>query len=432
MMEENLSMRDIIIILKKRWEVIVGLALSFTIIAIVLSFFIIVPTYEARSKIFMGKGDMINSNYNDSDVQMNKNLIKTYAELVQTNDFIEKTIKEYDINITSEEMLKRLTVIPDIDTQILEIKAIGKDKYLVEKITESISSEFVKESKKLIPYNNAIIIENVKLPKDKKNPNEVTNISIGFILGLMFGVLVVIFLENFNNRINTKEKLEKVIDIPVIGSIPQEKIKRRNRGRRLAIENNCNSIQSEAYRQLRNNISYSFSEEGFSIIAIISPEMATGKSIISSNIALAFSEINKNVVIVDCNLRNPSLHKIFNISNMQGLSDVFIGKEKVENVIKEYSKNMSILTCGKVLSNSSEMLGSNIMSEVLECLKNRYDLIILDTASIQNFTDTHLLSTKADGNVFVVKAEKTKIEALVESKKILDKIGAKIIGTVLN
>nr|WP_241393482.1 MULTISPECIES: CpsD/CapB family tyrosine-protein kinase [Clostridium] len=249
----------------------------------------------------------------------------------------------------------------------------------------------------------------------------------------MLGILFVILLENFNTRISNKGQLEKAISVPVIGCIPAQKNNGRgSRYRVLTFENNPNSVQAEAYRQLRNNISYSFDKEAFSIISIISPDSNTGKSTVASNIALAFSEVSKNVIIVDCNLRNPTLHKIFNISNMQGLSDVFVGREKVENVIREYCNNISVLPWGKVLINSSEILESNKIDEVLEHLKSNYDLVIIDTAAIQNFTDTHLLSSKVDGNIFVVKEDKTRIEEVIDSKKILDKVGAKVIGTVLN
>jgi capsular exopolysaccharide synthesis family protein len=429
---ESSSIKEILSVLKKRWEIIIITALTVTIMAVILSFYIIPPTYEANTKIFMRQENKSNNDNNDES-QINKNLIKTYSELIQTNDFIDKIIRENNFNINSEDILKELSVIPNVETQILEVKLRGRDKYFTEKILESICDELVKESKKINPYSNAKIIESVKLPKWKKSPNEATNIGIGSVLGVMLGILFVILLENFNTKISNKGQLEKAISVPVIGCIPGQKNNGRgSRYRVLSFENNPNSVQAEAYRQLRNNISYSFDKEAFSIISIISPDGNTGKSTVASNIALAFSEVNKNVIIVDCNLRNPTLHKIFNISNMQGLSDVFVGREKVENVIREYCNNISVLPWGKVLINSSEILESNKIDEVLEHLKSNYDLVIIDTAAIQNFTDTHLLSSKVDGNIFVVKEDKTRIEELIDSKKILDKVGAKVIGTVLN
>ncbi|MDF2885345.1 MAG: ptk, partial [Clostridiaceae bacterium] len=318
-MGESSSIKEILSVLKKRWEIIIITALTVTIMAVILSFYIIPPTYEANTKIFMRQENKSNNDNNDES-QINKNLIKTYSELIQTNDFIDKIIRENNFNINSEDILKELSVIPNVETQILEVKLRGRDKYFTEKILESICDELVKESKKINPYSNAKIIESVKLPKWKKSPNEATNIGIGSVLGVMLGILFVILLENFNTKISNKGQLEKAISVPVIGCIPGQKNNGRgSRYRVLSFENNPNSVQAEAYRQLRNNISYSFDKEAFSIISIISPDGNTGKSTVASNIALAFSEVNKNVIIVDCNLRNPTLHKIFNISNMQGL-----------------------------------------------------------------------------------------------------------------
>lgn len=146
-MGESSSIKEILSVLKKRWEIIIIIALTVTIMAVILSFYIISPTYEANTKIFMRQENKSNNDNNDES-QINKNLIKTYSELIQTNDFIDKIIRENNFDINSEDILKELSVIPNVETQILEVKLRGRDKYFTEKILESICTEFVKESKK--------------------------------------------------------------------------------------------------------------------------------------------------------------------------------------------------------------------------------------------------------------------------------------------
>jgi len=198
------------------------------------------------------------------------------------------------------------------------------------------------------------------------------------------------------------------------------------------VESKKKSIESEAYRMLRTNIQYSSFDKQLKIILITSAEAEEGKSTVAGNLALSFSESNKSVILIDCDLRRPSIHKKFKISNVIGLSEVLIGKEKLEDCIKLYNDNLSILPSGTVPPNPTEMLDSNSMSNLLKFLKDKYDLIIIDTAPILAVADAKILSTKADGALIVVRAMKTKVESVIEAKNILNKVGANIIGTVLN
>lgn len=198
------------------------------------------------------------------------------------------------------------------------------------------------------------------------------------------------------------------------------------------VEKKPKSISSEAYRTLRTNIQYSSFDKEIRTIVITSSEPGEGKSTTAGNLALSFAQGEKSVILVDCDLRKPSLHKKFKISNMIGLSDVIIGKERIEEVVEEHSEHLHILTSGKIPPNPSEMLGSKAMEVLLEKLRGKYDVIILDSAPLQAVTDAQILSTKADGTILVVRAEKTKKESVLQAKNLLDKVGANIIGTVLN
>jgi capsular exopolysaccharide synthesis family protein len=198
------------------------------------------------------------------------------------------------------------------------------------------------------------------------------------------------------------------------------------------VEKKPKSIVSEAYRTLRTNIQYSSFDKQIRTIVVTSAEAAEGKSTVSGNLALTFAQNEKKVILIDCDLRKPSVHKNFKISNLIGLSEVLIGKEKLEDVIQKRNQNLDILTSGKIPPNPSEMLSSSAMTKLIEKLKEIYDIIILDSAPLQAVTDAQVLSTKVDGTIIVVRAQRTNREAVIEAKKLLDKVGAHIIGTVLH
>ena len=187
------------------------------------------------------------------------------------------------------------------------------------------------------------------------------------------------------------------------------------------VEKQPKSIAAESYRTLRTNIQYSSFDKEYKVIMVTSSEPGEGKSTTAGNLAL-----------VDCDLRKPSLHKKFKVSNIIGLSDVIIGKEELVTAIHRYNKNLVILTSGKIPPNPSEMLSSKTMTGLLEELKNNFDYIILDTPPVQAVTDSQILSTKADGTIIVVKAERTKKDSVENAINLLKKVNANIIGTVLN
>ena len=198
------------------------------------------------------------------------------------------------------------------------------------------------------------------------------------------------------------------------------------------LEKDPKSIAAESYRTLRTNIQYSSFDKEYKVIMVTSSEPGEGKSITSGNLALSFAQDGKKVLLVDCDLRKPSIHKKFKISNLIGLSDVLIGKEDLKAALHRYNENLVILTSGKIPPNPSEMLSSKAMSNLLEELKKIFDYIILDTPPVQAVTDSQILSTKADGTILVIRAEKTKKDSVQNAIGLLKKVNANIIGTVLN
>ena len=192
------------------------------------------------------------------------------------------------------------------------------------------------------------------------------------------------------------------------------------------------SIAAESYRTLRTNIQYSSFDKKYKVIVVTSSEAGEGKSTTSGNLALCLAQDDKKVILIDCDLRKPSIHKKFKVSNLVGLSDVIIGKADFKTAISKYNDNLTLLTSGKIPPNPSEMLSSKAMKNLLEVLKEKFDYVIIDTPPVQAVTDSQILSTKADGTILVVRSENTKRDAVHNAINLLKKVNANIIGTVLN
>ena len=198
------------------------------------------------------------------------------------------------------------------------------------------------------------------------------------------------------------------------------------------VEKEPMSIASESYRTLRTNIEYSSFNESLKTIVVTSSEPGEGKTTTAGNLALSLAQNEKRVLLIDCDLRRGSVHRRFMLSNGEGLSEVIVGKASLENVIRGVAENLDVITTGNLPPNPSEMLGSKHMETLIKELREKYDYIILDTPPVLAVTDAQILSTKVDGTILVVRAEKTKKENVINAKKLLDKVKANVIGTVFN
>lgn len=222
--EESIRIEEIINILLKRWKMILSITLLATLTAGIVSFFVIAPKYEASTKVFIGKEktDSKDQNYNNSDIQMYQQLLKTYAEVIKTNALVEKAIDAEGFDLTSKDVLSGLTVTPAANTQILEITYISKDRNLSKEVLDSITNQFIKTSTELIPNGNVKIVEPAELPENPASPNKKLNIAIAFLLGLMVSVGLAFLLEFLDNTFKSKDQLEQILGIPVIGAIPDD------------------------------------------------------------------------------------------------------------------------------------------------------------------------------------------------------------------
>lgn len=195
-------------------------------------------------------------------------------------------------------------------------------------------------------------------------------------------------------------------------------------------ETSCST--AESYRKLRTNIKYLFKDKSLKKVLVTSTEKGEGKSTIASNLACIFAKDSKKILIIDCDLRSPSIHEIFEVSNEIGFSDVIIDITKLEESIINYYEYLDILPSGKIPKNPSELLGSTNMDILLEKLSESYDLIIIDSTPLLSVTDAQIISTKVDGTLLVINANKVSKENVLISKSILEKLNSKILGAVLN
>lgn len=220
MEEQVISLSEIFEAIKKRWIIIVSITLSATLISGILSFFVIKPVYETSTKLFIGKEEREDTVYNTNDIQMYQKLLQTYAQAIKTKDLVGRAINSLNYELEPSKVVGALTVTPVTDTQILQIKYKSKNQQEAVDVLKNITEQFIITSKELVPNGNVRVIEEVEFPENSVSPNKKMNIAIAFLLGLMVSLGLVFLLEYLDNTYKNKEQLEKELDIPVLGEIP--------------------------------------------------------------------------------------------------------------------------------------------------------------------------------------------------------------------
>nr|WP_288634747.1 CpsD/CapB family tyrosine-protein kinase [uncultured Intestinibacter sp.] len=203
-------------------------------------------------------------------------------------------------------------------------------------------------------------------------------------------------------------------------------------GRITSLEKPQSNI-SEAYRTIRTGIEFSNLDKDLKIICITSSKKDEGKTTVLSNLGVSFAKIDKKVLLIDADLRNPSISKMFDTSNTQGLMDILLGKKNIQDCVKKTKQeNLYILTGGTIPPNPAEVLSSKKMSEFIESIKDEYDYIFIDSPPVGVVSDASIISAYSDGVIFVVGANEVDSNLAKIAKERLDSVKANIVGVILN
>ncbi|MGL4739220.1 MAG: YveK family protein [Sarcina sp.] len=228
MAKDIINIEDIFSLIKRQWKILASIVVIFTVGAALISTFILKPKYETSIKLFIGKQNTVQQHgqigYDSSEVNMYQNLMKTYAQIATTKDYVKQALEKINISGSAgsvNSVMSGLSVVPSNDTQILTItyKTTNKDELVP--IINSVTNVFMTNSKLLIPNGSIHIIEAAQAPIKPVSPNKTLNTIIGFIIGIIVAIAVVLIMDYFDNTVKSKDDLERLLeDIPVIGKIP--------------------------------------------------------------------------------------------------------------------------------------------------------------------------------------------------------------------
>lgn len=216
-------------------------------------------------------------------------------------------------------------------------------------------------------------------------------------------------------------------------AIKNKKLNFQSRNRSLISLINPHSPISEQFRLIRTGIQFSNVDKELKSLVVTSPSPGEGKSTIAANLAIVFAQQGKRVLLIDSDLRKPTVHHLFHIENSIGLTNIVTGQATLEKSVKTtIQQNLWILTSGPIPPNPSELLGSKGMDSLLEKAESEYDFVILDSPPVLAVTDAQILSNKTGGVVLVFSSGNTQVDSAKKTKESLESMKVKILGVVLN
>jgi capsular exopolysaccharide synthesis family protein len=302
-------------------------------------------------------------------------------------------------------------------------RELGNLEYLRDKITARVLQEKVDAA---IPKTGIVdVIESAEPDFRPVKPNKILNIALGVIVGLAIGIGLAFFIEYLDTSVKTIDDVERALQAPVLGVIPQ------NVG--YLIAEGPDSPHAEAYRVLRTNILFSLKDPKLNTITVVSGGAGEGKSTTIFNLATVFAQNGSRVLIVDSDLRRPSLHKILKVSNSVGLTNYLLKQSTLEEVIQTSPlATLDFLPSGKLPSSSMGVLSSAQMKELIRDLKRRYDYVFFDSPPIMGVSDASILSSEVDAVMQVIQYRRYPQPMTIRAKQMIEKVGGNLLGIVLN
>ena len=431
---EEINIKELFDYIKERaWIIGIALVLSLTA-SVIYTGAIKKPIYKS-STTYVLISDSGNDGITTNEVTLNEKLIATYKEMIKGRPILESVIQELNLDETTGSLSKKISVEQIKTSSMIRITVTDKDPEMAKNIAESIAVKFPEQVKKTYGMDNLSQYEEPILPTtpaNKSNKKEIILINGG---SLALSLMIIFMFFYFDNTIKDQEQVQEKTNLPVLGNVPLVPNKTNAREKDLIVHTDPKSPISEGLRTIRTNLQFSNIDKKMKKIMITSSMPGEGKSFTSANLATAFAQDGAKVIMVDCDMRKGRLHKIFEISNAKGLSNLLI-----DDVTKNYKKyikktsieNLSIIPAGVIPPNPSELLNSEANKKLIALLEKNYDYVIFDCVPINGLPDSLIMANLVNKAIIVCAANTTPTELLQKTKSSLENVDADIAGIVIN
>lgn len=311
-------------------------------------------------------------------------------------------------------------------SKLLPFERAERDVRIKRSILASLQARIAQEGVDIaLPRTPVEIFEPAQKPLKHSSPNYVLNIALSVFVGFVFGIGLAFFIEYLDTSVKTVDDVERYLNVPVIGVIPQ-KVKPLN-------QEGPESPHAESYRVLRTNLQFANKGKTGGAYAVCSGGVGEGKSTTLFNLAYVCAMMGDKVLIVDSDMRRPVQHTILGLSNRQGLTNVLMRDLPIDDVIKStIHDNLHFLPSGRLPKSSVGLLDSQRVRDLIKNLKARYDYVFFDSPPIMGVSDSSIIASEVDGVLLVVQYRKYPRLMSARAKRLVENVGGTVAGVVLN
>jgi polysaccharide biosynthesis transport protein len=321
----------------------------------------------------------------------------------------------------------------ELDRFAVEYTNLERDFKINEQLLQHILGRMRETSmSSTIESQNARIIDRAQVAKKPISPNIPLNLGLGFLGGIGLGLAFAFFVAYIDDRVKSSYDIETVIGLPLVGIIPEIK-KMEQPDRAQIVVNNADRQVSEAFLTLHSSLRLKDESKNAKVFLTTSTIPGEGKSFMTTNLALTFAAHGEKVIVVDCDLRKPNIHKSFRLENLKGLIDVVLGSASLDQaIVKSVHPNFDVLTSGGRAKNPTHILNSKSFELLISDLKKRYDRVFVDTPPLAAVSDAMIVLPLCDGSLFTIFFNKVRRKAAVFAAEKLTDANVPNFGAVLN
>lgn len=425
--------------------------------------FLITPEYQAAAKFYVNNSSIsvgdASLSISSGDLVSSRGLVDSYIVILNTRETLNDVIDYAGVDRTYSAVRNMISAAAVNETEIFQVKVTSTDPYEAEKIANAIAYILPNRIGSIIEGTSAKVVEAAVVPSSPSSPSYSKNTAIGFALGLLLTVAFICLREIFDVTIRSDEDIAQVCAHPILAEVPDmaapskgskyyygygdDRKKSRKPGKAVTkqpvlIGSNISFAASEAYKLLRTKLQFSFADENDSrVIGVSSALSGEGKSLSAVNLAFTLSELGKKVILIDCDMRRPTLAEKLGINKKPGLSSYLTGQGDLVDLVQPCGiqgdeKAFHVIAAGQNPPNPIELLSSARMNMALQTMRKVYDYIILDLPPISEVSDAMAVAKDMDGLLMVVRQNYCDRIVLGDTVRQFEFVNAKILGIVFN
>ena len=449
-------------IMDRAWLVAV-VAVLCAVLTFVGTFFFITPEYESSAMFYVNNSNLslgdASVSISSGDLTTSRNLVDSYIVILNTRETLVDVIDYAGISRTYKEVRKMLSASAVNETEIFQVTVTGTDPQEAERIANAIAYILPKRIGTIIDGTSAKVVDAAIVPTKPSSPSYTKNTIVGFLLGLVMTVGVIALREIFDTTIRVEDDITQCCKHPILAAVPDMTAPgkgsssygygsgRSKKGKytvdmqqakRRTIGPNISFAASEAYKLLRTKLQFSFADENdCHIIGLSSALSGEGKSLTAVNLAYALSQLDKKVLLVDCDMRRPTLAEKLGILKTPGLSSYLTRQCHLNDLVqvcelKEGEPGFHTIAAGQNPPNPVELLSSDRMKKALDAMRKIYNYVILDLPPVGEVSDALAIAKETDGILLVVRQNYCDRNMLSDTARQFDFIQAKTLGVVFN